>query len=131
MTLKHGDCLELMKNIPDGCIDMILCDPPYGTMIGAGLDGWKNATTTWDVRLDTEILFCEYERILRRNGVAVLFSQEPYTAELRSHNATNINFAYPLIWKKEHFANALIAKKHLFRTLKIFLFSTKFMTDSY
>lgn len=109
--ITQGDCLELMKEIPDGSIDMILCDLPYGTMNGAGLDGWKNQTTAWDVRLNTESLFCEYERILRRNGVAVLFSQEPYTASLRTHTVTNIEFAYPLIWKKDHFANALIAKK--------------------
>lgn len=109
--IRLGDCLELMKDVPDGSVDMILCDLPYGTMKGAGLDGWKNSTTDWDVRINTEKLFCEYERILRRNGVSILFSQEPYTTELRSNKATNIEFAYPLIWKKDHFANALIARK--------------------
>lgn len=111
MKLLQGDCLELMKNIPDGSVDMILCDLPYGTMKGAGLDGWDKQKTAWDERLDTDRLFAEYERILRRNGVAVLFSQEPYTAHLRSYKATNIEFAYSLIWKKDHFANALISKK--------------------
>lgn len=111
VNLQHGDCLELMKDIPDGSIDMILCDLPYGTMKGAGLDGWKNQTTEWDERLDTGILFKEYERILRRNGIAILFSQEPYTSELRTWKQSNIQFAYPLIWKKDHFANALISKK--------------------
>lgn len=109
-----GDCLELMKEIPDGSVDMILCDLPYGTIKGMQIDGYKvrgEGATVWDNRLDTQTIFVEYERILRRNGVAVLFSQEPYTAELRSHRATNIEFAYPLIWKKDHFANALIAKK--------------------
>lgn len=109
--LWQGDCLEMMKDIPDGSVDMILCDLPYGTMKNAGLDGWDKQKLAWDERLDTDRLFNEYERILRRNGVAVLFSQEPYTASLRSHKATNIEFAYPLIWKKDHFANALIAKK--------------------
>lgn len=111
VSLFHGDCLELMQSIPDGSIDLILCDLPYGTMKGAGLDGWKNQTTEWDERLDTNTLLQQYERILRRNGTAILFSQEPYTSELRSHNAENIEFAYPLIWKKDHFANALISKK--------------------
>lgn len=111
IELLHGDCLELMKDIPDGSVDMILCDLPYGTMKGAGLDGWDHTKTAWDDRIDTKALFVEYERILRRNGVAILFSQEPYTAKLRSHRETNIEFAYPLIWKKDHFANALIAKK--------------------
>lgn len=90
---------------------MILCDPPYGTMKGAGLDGWDNQSTSWDDRLNTQILFAEYERILRENGIAILFSQEPYTSELRKENHPNFEFAYPLIWKKDHFANALIAKK--------------------
>lgn len=113
-NLLQGDCLELMKQIPDGSVDMILCDLPYGTIKGMQIDGYKargESATVWDDRIDTKALFVEYERILRRNGVAVLFSQEPYTAELRSHKATNIEFAYPLIWKKDHFANALIAKK--------------------
>lgn len=111
IDLRCGDCLELMKDIPDGSVDLILCDLPYGTMKGAALDGWNKQKTAWDERLNTECLFNEYERILRRNGIAVLFSQEPYTTSLRSHKAINIEFAYPLIWKKDHFANALIAKK--------------------
>ena len=111
IELKQGDCLELMKDIPDGSIDMILCDLPYGTMKGARLDRWDNQKTAWDERLDTESLFIEYERVLRRNGIAILFSQEPYTSSLRSYKATNIEFAYPLVWKKDHFANALLSKK--------------------
>lgn len=124
VELKQGDCLELMKTIPSGSVDMILCDLPYGTMKGAGLDGWTNQTTEWDEVIDTKKLFHEYERILRRNGVAILFSQEPYTSELRTHNQSNIEFAYPLIWKKDHFANALIAKKapvSYFEDLSVFI----------
>lgn len=111
MKLLHGDCLELMKDIPDGSIDMILCDLPYGTIKGAELDGWKNQTTEWDEIIDTEKLFVEYERVLRMNGVAVLFSQEPYTSHLRTFEIGNFNFLYPMIWKKDHFANALLSKK--------------------
>ena len=109
--LYNGDCLELMKDIPDGSVDMILCDPPYGNMKGAGLNGWKGQKTEWDEQIDTNCLFAEYERVLREGGTAILFSQEPYTSELRTQNAENFEFAYPLIWKKDHFANALIAKK--------------------
>lgn len=111
IDLKQGDCLELMKDIPDGSVDMILCDLPYGTMKGAQLDGWKSQTTEWDNVIDTEKLFAEYERVLRMNGVAVLFSQEPYTSHLRTYKAENFLFLYPMIWKKDHFANALVAKK--------------------
>jgi site-specific DNA-methyltransferase (adenine-specific) len=111
VKLLHGDCLELMKEIPDGSVDMILCDLPYGTMKGAGLDGWDWTKTAWDQRLNTDVLFANYERILRENGMIILFSQEPYTSELRKLNHLNIDFAYPLVWKKDHFANALISKK--------------------
>jgi site-specific DNA-methyltransferase (adenine-specific) len=111
VKLMKGDCLELMKEIPDGSVDMILCDPPYGTMKGAGLDGWDKDDTLWDERLDTGRLFAEYERILRESGICILFSQEPYTSELRTQRTANFDFIYPMIWKKDHFANALIAKK--------------------
>lgn len=111
IKLRHGECLELMNEIPDGSIDMILCDPPYGNMKGAGLDGWKNQTTEWDNRLNDCEVFSEYERILRENGIIVLFPQEPYTSYLRTLNVQNIEFSYPMIWKKDHFANALLSKK--------------------
>ena len=114
IDLKQGDCLELMKDIPDGSIDMILCDLPYGTINGMRIDGYKcrgDNATSWDKIIDTEKLFAEYERILRMNGVAILFSQEPYTSHLRTFKSENFNFLYPIIWKKDHFANALLSKK--------------------
>lgn len=111
--IYNMDCLEGMKKIPDGSVDMILCDLPYGTVKNMAIDGWKNKgeSCTWDNKLDIEKLFIEYERVCRENANIILFSQEPYTSELRSYKAENIEFAYPLIWKKDHFANALIAKK--------------------
>jgi site-specific DNA-methyltransferase (adenine-specific) len=109
--ITQGDCLEVMKAIPDSSVDLILCDPPYGTMKNAGLDGWSNQTTDWDETLNTEELFKQYERVLRENGNLILFSQEPYTSRLRTYKAFNLEFAYPLLWKKDHFANALISKK--------------------
>ena len=111
--LYKGDCLEVMKNIPNGSIDMILCDLPYGTVKDMGIEGWKNKNEKclWDNRLDNNSLFEEYERILRENGNLILFSQEPFTSELRTLKYPNIEFAYPSIWIKDHFANGLIAKK--------------------
>ena len=126
MTLLHGDCLELMKGIPDGSIDMILCDLPYGTIKGMQIDGYKirgECATSWDERIDTAKLFAEYERIIRMNGVAILFSQEPYTSHLRTFKSKNFNFSYPLIWKKDHFANAMVSKKapvSFFEDLSVF-----------
>ncbi len=110
-TLYCGDCLEIMQEIPTGSVDLVLCDLPYGTMKGAGLDGWDKQTTAWDERINTAKLFESYERVLREGGTAILFSQEPYTSELRTTKTLNFEFAYPMVWKKDHFANALIAKK--------------------
>lgn len=109
--IYNEDCLEGMKRIPDGSVDCIICDLPYGNMKGALLDGWEKDDTIWDEQLDIDKMFVQYERILRRNGTLILFSQEPYTNQLRSYSCNNIEFCYPLIWLKDHFANALIARK--------------------
>ena len=108
--LWHGDCLELMKNIPDGSVDLVLTDPPYGTMKCAALDGWKNQTTEWDTAIDPLKIFEQISRVLRPNGKAVLFSQEPYTSRLITSAIPSLPFAYRAIWYKNVHANALIAK---------------------
>ena len=112
-NIYNEDCLQGMKRIPDGSVDAIICDLPYGTMKGAQIEGWVKAErdTSWDEVIPTEPLFAEYERVLRRGGVCILFSQEPYTTHLRSFHAKNIDFLYPMIWKKNVHANALLAKK--------------------
>ena len=74
IDLRHGDCLEIMKDIPDKSIDMILCDLPYGT-----------TRNKWDSIIPLDKLWNEYERIIKDNGAIVLFSQMPFTAEL-THN---------------------------------------------
>ena len=115
IDLKCGDCLELMKDIPNGSVDLILCDLPYGTIggMGKGIKKYERLEKSrkWDKQIDTNKLFKQYERILRENGIIVLFSQEPYTSKLRTYKINNIEFLYPLIWKKNHFANCLFSKK--------------------
>ena len=111
VNLMKGDCLELMKSIPDGSVDLILTDPPYGTVKGAGLDGWKNQTTEWDNVLDFEVMWSEINRVLRKNGKCILFSQEPFTSDLIKSAIPNVPFSYRCVWIKDHFANSLIAKK--------------------
>lgn len=111
MMLINGDCLEVMKDIPDGSVDMILTDPPYGTMRGAQLDGWSNAKTYWDETINTSKMLSECNRVLRTNGALVLFSQEPYTSHLLTNQHNNLPFSYRMVWLKDHFANSLIAKK--------------------
>lgn len=110
IELWHGDCLELMKNIPDGSVDLVLTDPPYGTMKGAALDGWKNQTTEWDTAIDPLKIFEQISRILRQNGKAILFSQEPYTSRLITSAIPSLPFAYRAMWYKNVHANALLAK---------------------
>lgn len=110
ITLWHGDCLELMKDIPDGSVDLVLTDPPYGTMKGAALDGWKNQTTEWDTAIEPVKIFEQISRVLRQNGKAILFSQEPYTSRLITSAIPSLPFAYRAMWYKNVHANALLAK---------------------
>ena len=112
VELKQGDCLELMKDIPDGSVDLVLTDPPYGTVKGMPIDGWKRKEdcAEWDSTIDTEAMFTEISRVLRQNGKAVLFSQEPYTSRLITSAIPSLPFAYRAIWYKNVHANALIAK---------------------
>ena len=98
MKLKCGDCLEIMKDIPDKSIDMILCDLPYGTT--------KNK---WDSIIPLNELWGGYERIIKDNSVIVLFSQMPFTAELVHSNLKL--FRYEWIWEKDNGTGFLNAKK--------------------
>jgi len=102
-----------MKDIPDGSVDMILTDPPYGTVKNAPKN-WtvgNKASYGWDNAINPEDLFGVANRILRRNGKLVLFSQEPYTSRLITEARPNVPFSYRMIWEKDHFANALLANK--------------------
>ena len=111
INLMNGDCLELMKTIPDGSVDLILTDPPYGTVKGAGLDGWDFVKTEWDTVINKDLMWIEINRILRKNGKCILFSQEPFTSDLIKSAIPNVPFSYRCVWIKDHFANSLIAKK--------------------
>ena len=105
----QGDCLELMKTIPDGSVDMILTDPPYGTMNTDG--GRRLGINGWDSALDKEKMWHEINRVLRVNGACLLFAQQPYTTTLINECHNNTPFSYCLTWKKDSFANALGCNK--------------------
>jgi site-specific DNA-methyltransferase (adenine-specific)/modification methylase len=96
-TLFEGDCLQIMPKFPDGSIDMILCDLPYGT-----------TQNKWDSVIPLDVLWKEYERIIKPNGVIVLTSHGLFTAELMSSNR-NL-FKYKLVWIKSKATNFLNAK---------------------
>lgn len=85
----HGDCLELMRDIPDGSVDMILCDLPYGTT--------KNK---WDSIVPVTPLWNEYKRIMKHNGVCVLTATPPFSALVASANIDG--FKYSWYWQKAH-----------------------------
>ena len=86
--LLQGDCLELMKDIPDGSIDMILCDLPYGT-----------TACKWDSVIPFDPLWEQYKRIIKDNGAIVLFGKQPFTSTLVMSNTKM--WRYELVWEKE------------------------------
>ena len=110
IELWQGDCLELMKNIPDGSVDLVLTDPPYGTMNTDG--GRRMKINGWDSIIPPQEMFAELSRVLRPNGKAILFSQEPYTANLITSAIPSLPFSQRLIWLKNTFANCLGANKN-------------------
>ena len=104
IKLLQGNCLIEAENIPSGSIDLILTDLPYGTMNGFnGID--------WDFAIDPKEVYAIANRILRKNGKMVLFSQEPYTSRLINDAIPNVPFSYRMIWEKDNFANALLVNK--------------------
>lgn len=114
IKLIEGCCLDKMKDIESGSVDLVLTDPPYGTVKGLGdgdVDHGMKNKTDWDDALNPSDFLPEINRILRTNGALILFSQEPYTSKLITEAHGNIPFSYRKIWKKDHFANSLIAKK--------------------
>ena len=108
--LYLGDCLEEMNKISDSSIDCVICDLPYGSLKQVTADGWKNKDTSisWDSIIDTDRLFCQYDRVLRHNGSLILFHKEPLTTELRVHKHDNIQLAHTYVWKKDNFSNPYV-----------------------
>ena len=103
IQLYNGDCLELMKNIPDGSVDLVLCDLPYSSK--------KRKTTwnDWDCEIDLSLLWEEYNRIIKDNGAIVLFATDLFSAELITSNYKN--YKYKWIWQKECGTGFLNAKR--------------------
>lgn len=97
IQLYQGDCLELMKQIPDKSVDMILCDLPYGT-----------TQCKWDIKIPFIPLWEHYKRIIKDNCAIVLFGSEPFSSELRTSNIKN--YKYDWVWNKKACGNPLNAK---------------------
>jgi site-specific DNA-methyltransferase (adenine-specific) len=92
-----GDCLELMKDIPDGSVDLILTDPPYGT-----------TACKWDSIIDLPLMWEQLKRIIKPNGAIVLFGGEPFSTALRMSNIKN--YKYDWVWEKNMVSGVAQAK---------------------
>lgn len=98
IDLRQGDCLELMKDIPDGSIDMILTDPPYGT-----------TACKWDSVIPFEPMWERINKLIKPNGAVVLFGSQPFTSALVMSNVKM--FKYEWVWNKSLAGNGILAKK--------------------
>lgn len=103
--LMHGNCLELMSNIPDKSVDCIICDLPYGT-----------TKCSWDVIISFDKLWEQYNRIAKDNAAIILFGQEPFSSLLRESNLQN--YKYDIYWEKERLTNINQVKRRVGKTVE-------------
>ena len=105
IQLIKGECLEAMKQIPDGSIDAIITDPPYGT-----------TACKWDSVIDFELMWEQLNRIIKPNGAIVLFGSEPFSSALRMSNIKN--YKYDWKWDKVRGSNFATVKKRPFNSFE-------------
>jgi len=103
ISLMQGDCLELMKAIPDRSVDMVLTDPPYGT-----------TQCKWDSVIPFEPMWEQLKRVTKKNGAIVMTASQPFTSALIMSNVKM--FKYCWIWQKSKPTGHLNAKKQPLRT---------------
>jgi site-specific DNA-methyltransferase (adenine-specific) len=97
--LMQGDCLEWTKDIPDGSVDMVLADPPYGT-----------TACKWDTVIDLPLMWEQLNRVIKPNGAIVMTASQPFTSALVMSNPNK--FRYSLVWDKVNkYTGALNANK--------------------
>ncbi len=97
-TLLKGDCLDLMFDIPDGSVDMVMADPPYGT-----------TACKWDAVIPFEPMWKQLKRVIKKNGAVVLMGSEPFSSYLRMSNIEN--YKYDWVWNRKKTTGFLNAKK--------------------
>lgn len=103
--LIHGECIEEMKKLKDECIDLILCDLPYGT-----------TSCSWDKTIDFNLLWEQYHRIIKDNGAIILFSAQPFTTKLINSNLKN--YKYSWYWIKNKCTGFTFAKHQPMRKVE-------------
>ena len=114
IKLYKGDCLIESDKIESGSVDLILTDLPYGVVKmkeSAGNYKVLNTAETWDKAIEPKSIYEIANRILRKNGKMVLFSQEPYTSRMITEAIPNVPFSYRAVWEKNDFANGLGVNK--------------------
>ena len=95
--LMFGDCLERMKEIPSGSVDLVLADPPYGKI-----------SCEWDSVIDFTLMWEQLNRIIKKNGAIVLFGAEPFSSALRMSNIKK--YKYDWVWEKTRPSNPMLSK---------------------
>ena len=105
LELYQGNCLELMSDIADNSIDCIICDLPYGT-----------TSCSWDIIIPLDKLWEQYNRIIKDNGVIILFGQEPFSSLVRLSNLKD--YKYDIYWEKERLTNINQVKKRVGKTIE-------------
>ena len=98
IQLMQGDCLELMASIPDGSVDMVMCDLPYGT-----------TACKWDSVIPFEPLWAHYKRVCKKNAAIVLTASQPFTSALGASNLSCLRYSW--VWQKENATGHLNAKR--------------------
>lgn len=97
-VIYHNDCFDVFDKTPDKSVDVILCDLPFGT-----------TDCTWDIPLNLKKLWISYNRIIKKNGIIILFGVEPFSSEVRLSNKKG--YKYDLVWQKERLTNVFQVKK--------------------
>jgi site-specific DNA-methyltransferase (adenine-specific) len=123
IDLMKGNCLDLMKNIPDNSVDLICCDLPYGTTDIHGGKKSKNRFLDWDNVIPLEELWVEYKRIIKDKGVVCLNADQPFTSKIIMSNLEW--FRYEWVWKKNITTGFLLANyRPMKQTEDIIIFSS-------
>ena len=106
IDLYNGDCLEVMKSILDGSVDLVLTDPPYGT-----------TANKWDLVIDSKEMWKELKRIVKPNGAILLFGSEPFSTYLRMGNLND--YKYDIYWLKNKVTGFTQAKNKPMKNLEL------------
>ena len=110
VELYNGDCLEVMKDIPSGSVDMVLCDLPYGT-----------TQNKWDAVIPFDLLWEQYDRVAKETAAVVLFAQGLFYVDLVQSNRAN--FRYDIVWDKKlksGFLNANVMPLRVHEQIAVF-----------